>query len=90
MDDADKLERAFAEAKRNCEVFLEQYNSVLPVDQCPSCRSKDHCPGLACPDCGFISTPSWAILRDDEFGYVATALNNRKLVLATFYVEDPV
>lgn len=89
MDISDRLEDAFRKAKSEAVEFLEKYNAVLPTAHCPQCHEKDHCPGLACPDCGYVHSPSWAILVDDEWGYRASALNNRKLVLATFPVDLP-
>ena len=89
MDLSDQLEDAFRKAKSEAVEFLEKYNTALPTERCPQCNEKDHCPGLACPECGYIHSTSWAILVDDEWGYRAAALNNRKQVLATFPVDLP-
>ena len=89
MNDGDNLDRAFSVQKQKAEQFIDRHNAALPTEKCPGCAAADHCPGLPCPDCGFVNPVSWAILRDDEWGYVATALNDRKLVLARFYVDEP-
>lgn len=89
MDYFGKIDLAFREAKRRAETYIEGHNNQLPTAKCPSCQTDGHCPGLACPDCGHVTSVSWAILRDDEFGYEVIALNDRKRIYARFPVNLP-
>lgn len=82
-----RLSTAFQNAKAEAEVFAEKYNSQLPIEKCPGCGEPDHCPGLACPDCGHVHSVSWAIIKDTEWGYDVVALNNKKLRVAEFRVD---
>ena len=84
---AQNLERAFAEAKEQCLAFIRDHNTKLP-QSCPHCGTDGFVPGLRCSECGEVSSPAWAILRDTEWGYEAIPLTNRRKILARFEVEN--
>lgn len=77
------LEGAFAVARSQALVFIEEHNAALP-DICPKCDDSGHVAGLRCPACGYRHRISWAIIRDTEWGYEAVSLTNRRKVLAVF------
>lgn len=84
-----RLDRDFKKAKGDATAFAEKYNAILPTENCPGCGTKDHCPGLACPECGYVHSLSWAILRDTDWGYDVVPLNKpRHVIIAGFYVKN--
>jgi len=91
MVDDDYLEHEFRRAKKKALKFIEQFNSKLPTERCPNCRSPGgHVPGIACPEpgCGYIHNISYVLLLDSEWGYDIVSLNNRKHRVTSFNIDE--
>jgi hypothetical protein len=80
------LDGAFEQARHNAETYAIAHNAPLPTARCPQCGVEGHCPGLACPDCGYVHPRSWAILKSTEWGFDVVALNERRRVFGRFNV----
>jgi hypothetical protein len=85
---SEELDAKFSAAKARAVAFAEAWNSKLPTDECPACRSCGHVPGLPCPECSHVYPVSWGIQVDTEWGYSVVAISNRRQILAEFNVES--
>jgi len=84
-----RLDSAFDEAKQKAIAFIEHFNSELPIDACPHCRSEGgHVPGLPCCDCGYVHSVPWAVLRSSEYGWVVVSIGNSRHLIISFDVDD--
>lgn len=84
-----RLDAAFLEQKKNALRFIEHYNANLPTDHCPICQCSGHVPGLPCPECAYVHSPSYGILRSTEWGWSVVAIDApRKNIIIKFEVDN--